>query len=157
MTKLAQRNPNIVGVKLTCGSVGKITRLAATFPPSRFAVFGGQSDFLVGGLAAGSAGCIAAFGNVFPKTCVQVFDLWRAGKHDQSLTLQKMSAHAEAPTKAGIATTKYAASIYTAPRAGISNAGPLYRPRRPYEEPTDAVKAKIREVMDPLNEVEKTL
>lgn len=156
MTKLAQKHPNIVGVKLTCGSVGKITRLAATFPPSRFAVFGGQSDFLVGGLAAGSAGCIAAFGNIFPKTCVKIFDLWKSGKHDQALALQKMSAHAESPTKAGIATTKYAASVYTAPRAGISRQE-LYRPRRPYEEPTDAVKTKIREVMDPLMEVEKTL
>lgn len=157
MTTLAHKNPNIVGVKLTCGSVGKITRLAATFTPSRFAVFGGQSDFLIGGLAAGSAGCIAAFGNIFPKTVVKIFDLWKMGKHDQALALHKMAAHAESPTKAGIANTKYGASIYTAPRAGIANAEPLFKPRRPYEEPTEAVKAKIREAMDPLNEVEATL
>lgn len=157
MTTLAQKHPNIVGVKLTCGSVGKITRLAATFPSSRFAVFGGQSDFLIGGLAAGSAGCIAAFGNIFPKTIVKIFDLWKVGKHDQALALHKMAAHAESPTKAGIATTKYAASIYTAPRAGIIDAEPLFKPRRPYEEPAEAVKTKIREVMDPLYEVESTL
>lgn len=157
MTTLAQKHPNIVGVKLTCGSVGKITRLAATFPPSRFAVFGGQSDFLIGGLAAGSAGCIAAFGNVFPKTIVKIFNLWKMGKHDQALALHRMAAHAESPTKAGIANTKYAASVYTAPAAGIINAEPLFKPRRPYEEPTDAVKAKVREAMDPLNEIEKTL
>lgn len=73
MTTLAQKNPNIVGVKLTCGAVAKITRLAATFSPSRFAVLGGQSDFLIGGLASGSAGCIAAFCNIFPKTVVKIF------------------------------------------------------------------------------------
>lgn len=157
MTALAQRHANIVGVKLTCGSVGKITRLAATFAPSRFAVFGGQSDFLIGGLAAGSAGCIAAFGNVFPKTVVKIFDLWKMGKHDQALALHKMAAHAESPTKAGIANTKYAAAIYTAPRAGIAGAEALFRPRRPYEEPTEAVKAQIREAMNALYEVEKTL
>ncbi|KAJ9664362.1 hypothetical protein H2198_000291 [Neophaeococcomyces mojaviensis] len=157
MTTLAQKHPNIVGVKLTCGSVGKITRLAATFSPSRFAVFGGQSDFLIGGLAAGSAGCIAAFGNIFPKTIVKIFDLWKMGKHDQAMALHKMAAHAESPTKAGIATTKYAASIYTAPRAGIIDAEPMFKPRRPYEEPSSAVKAKIREVMQPLYEVESTL
>ena len=157
MTTLAQKNPNIVGVKLTCGSVGKITRLAATFMPSRFAIFGGQSDFLVGGLAAGSAGCIAAFGNIFPKTCVKIFDLWSAGKYDQALALQKIAAHAESPTKAGIANTKYAAAIFTAPRAGITSAEPYFAPRRPYEEPADAVKLKIREVMTPMNEVEATL
>lgn len=73
MTSIAQKNPNIVGVKLTCASVGKIARLAATFSSSRFAVLGGQSDFLVGGLASGSAGCIAAFCNIFPKTVVKIF------------------------------------------------------------------------------------
>lgn len=157
MTTLAQRHANIVGTKLTCGSVGKITRLAATFTPSRFAVFGGQSDFLIGGLAAGSAGCIAAFGNIFPKTIVKIFDLWKMGKHDQALALHKLAAHAESPTKAGIANTKYAASLYTAPRAGIANAEPLFKPRRPYEEPTAATKTKIREAMDPLWKVETTL
>jgi len=157
ISALAQKHSNIVGVKLTCGQVGKITRLSATFPPSRFATFGGQSDFLIGGLAAGSAGCIAAFGNIFPKTIVKIFDLWKAGKHDQAMALHRMAAHAENPTKAGIATTKYAASQYTAPRAGIINGEALFKPRSPYEEPSDAVKAKIREVMQPLYEVELTL
>ena len=68
-----------------------------------------------------------------------------------------MAAHAESPTKAGIANTKYAAAIYTAPRAGIASPEAMFRPRRPYEEPTDAVKGKIREAMDALYEVEKTL
>jgi 4-hydroxy-2-oxoglutarate aldolase len=155
---LAQEFPNIVGVKLTCGSVGKITRLSATFQPERFAIFGGQSDFLVGGLAAGSAGCIAAFGNIFPKTVVKIFDLWKMGKHDQALALQRISAHAENPTKAGIATTKYAASQFSAKAAGIpGDLEAMLRPRRPYEEPTEVVKKKILEAMLPIAEVEKTL
>lgn len=157
ITTLAQRHANIVGVKLTCGSVGKITRLAATFPPTRFAVFGGQSDFLLGGLAAGSAGCIAAFGNVFPRTIVKIYNLWTAGKQDQALALHRMAAHAESPTKAGIATTKYAASVFSAPLAGIAHGEAMFRPRRPYEEPSEAVKEMIREKMKPLFEVEKTL
>jgi len=155
---LAQAHPNIVGVKLTCGSVGKITRLTATFPPERFAVFGGQSDFLVGGLAAGSAGCIAAFANIFPKTITQVFDLWKTGKHDQALALQRMAALAESPTKAGIAATKYAVSQFSAKKAGLEgDLEALLRPRRPYEEPSEAAKKKIREAMVRLDEVETTL
>ncbi|EXJ72089.1 uncharacterized protein A1O5_04593 [Cladophialophora psammophila CBS 110553] len=155
---LAHEFPNIVGVKLTCGSVGKITRLSATFQPERFAVFGGQSDFLVGGLAAGSVGCIAAFANIFPKTVVKVFDLWKMGKHDQALALQRLSAHAENPTKAGIATTKYAVSQFSAKKAGIQgDLEAMLRPRRPYEEPSEAVKKKIVELMLPVDEVEKTL
>lgn len=155
---LAQAHPNIVGVKLTCGSVGKITRLSATFPPERFAVFGGQSDFLIGGLAAGSAGCIAAFANIFPKTVVRVFDLWKMGKHEEALALHRVAAQAENPTKAGIATTKYAASQFSAKKAGIAgDLEAMLRPRQPYEEPTEAVKAKIREAMKATDEVENTL
>lgn len=68
MVDLARKFPGkIVGTKLTCASVGKITRLASTFEATEFATFGGQSDFLIGGLAVGSAGCIAAFANIFPK------------------------------------------------------------------------------------------
>ena len=95
ITALTQANPNIVGVKLTCASVGKIARLSATFPPERFAIFGGQSDFLIGGLASGSAGCIAAFAQVFPKTITKIFNLWTAGKHDQALALHRLAAHAD--------------------------------------------------------------
>lgn len=154
ITAITRDNANVVGVKLTCGSVAKVTRLAATFPASRFAVFGGQSDFLVGGLAAGSAGCIAAFGNVFPKSVAKIYNLWTAGKHDEALRLQKVLALAESPTKAGIANTKYAAAVFTAPRAGIDDAMPLLRPRHPYEEPSEAAKASIRKVMQHLDQEE---
>jgi 4-hydroxy-2-oxoglutarate aldolase len=67
---------NIVGVKLTCGSVGKITRLAATFEADEFAIFGGQSDFLIARLMVESTGCISAFVYVFPKTVARVHGLF---------------------------------------------------------------------------------
>ena len=49
IASLARRHEKIVGVKLTCGSVAKIVRLAAELPSDEGAVFGGQSDFLIGG------------------------------------------------------------------------------------------------------------
>lgn len=155
--EIVQENENVIGVKLTCGSVSKITRLAVTSPASRFAVFGGQSDFLVGGLAAGSAGCIAAFGNVFPRSIAKVFDLWTSGRHDEALALQQKLALTESPTKAGIANTKYAAVIFTGPKAGITDAARLLKPRRPYEEPTDSAKQAIRKVMETADHGEKQL
>ncbi|KAL8813531.1 MAG: hypothetical protein Q9223_002356 [Gallowayella weberi] len=154
ITDIARQHENIVGVKLTCGSVAKIARLAAVFPSSRFAVFGGQADFLLGGLAVGSSGCIAAFGNVFPNAIARVFALWRAGKQQEALALQQVLSLAEAPTKAGVACTKYAAAVMTARRAGIADAVVLLRPRRPYEEPDDGAKARIREMMKPLSRLE---
>ncbi|KAE8150780.1 aldolase [Aspergillus avenaceus] len=139
---------NVVGVKLTCASVGKITRLTATFGPEEFAVFGGQSDFLIGGLSVGSAGCIAAFANVFPKTAVRVYDLYKAGKVEEALELQRKAALAESPCKSGIASTKYAAAIYSAPLAGIEGAEEKLKPRTPYEEPAEGAKKTVRGLMD---------
>lgn len=41
--ELAQ-HPNIVGTKLSCGTIGKLHRLTSTVPASKFATFPGVSD-----------------------------------------------------------------------------------------------------------------
>ncbi|KAG5951612.1 hypothetical protein E4U53_002688 [Claviceps sorghi] len=148
---------NIVGVKLTCGSVGKITRLAAQHRPEDFAIFGGQSDFLFGGLAAGSAGCIAAFANVFPKLTAEIYRLYRAGELDDAMRLQRVAALAESPCKNGIASTKYAAACHSADLAGIKDAEARFRPRHPYEEPSQEAKLAIKDVMSEARVLEKKL
>jgi 4-hydroxy-2-oxoglutarate aldolase len=38
--------------------------------------------------------------------------------------------------------------VYTAPKAGIEDAEKKFRPRRPYEEPSQAVKDKLRKTME---------
>jgi 2-keto-3-deoxy-L-rhamnonate aldolase len=148
---------NVVGVKLTCGSVGKITRLAATFAPGTFATFGGQSDFLIGGLAAGSAGCIAAFANVFPKTAARIYALYQKGQVDEAMKLQRKAALAESPIKSGIASTKHAVACYSAQLAGIQDAATNLGPRHPYEQVGEGAKTAIRTVMAEVGEIEKSL
>lgn len=148
---------NVVGVKLTCGSVGKITRLGATFAPEEFATFGGQSDFLIGGLAAGSAGCIAAFANVFPKTTSRIYALYQKGQTNEALKLQQQAALAESPIKSGIASTKYAVACYSAPSAGIQEAEEKLLPRHPYEGVGESTKKAIREAMAEVGVIEQTL
>lgn len=148
---------NVVGVKLTCGSVGKITRLSAVFGPDEFATFGGQSDFLIGGLAAGSAGCIAAFANAFPKTAVRIYTLYQKGQIDEAVKLQKKAALAESPIKSGIASTKYAAACYSAKSAGISGAVEKLAPRHPYEAVGEGVKNAVKEKMAEVAEIEMSL
>jgi 4-hydroxy-2-oxoglutarate aldolase len=157
ITTLAQRHPNIVGVKLTCGSVAKITRLAAVLPKDKFAVFGGQSDFIIGGLGSGSSGCIAAFANVFPKSISRIYTLVEEGRTDEALILHQKAALAEQPIKAGIAATKYAAAVHSATYAGIKNAAAKLRPRRPYLEPSDAVKERVRKEMAEVAKIEQSL
>ncbi|KAI5926866.1 aldolase [Camillea tinctor] len=156
IAKLAKHD-NIVGVKLTCGSVAKITRLAAELSPERFAVYGGQSDFLIGGLSVGSAGCIAAFANVFPKTIVQIYNLYKAGKFKEALELHQKAALAEQPCKSGIAATKYAAAIHAAKAAGIENAAHLLKPRHPYLEPSEAAEKAVVQQMAEVSGIEQTL
>ncbi|KAK7398671.1 hypothetical protein QQX98_011942 [Neonectria punicea] len=154
---LARKHDNIVGVKLTCGSVAKITRLAAELKPEDFAIYGGQSDFLIGGLSSGSAGCIAAFANVFPKSIVRIYDLWHQGKIPEALELHKKAALAEQPCKSGIAATKYAAAINTAKAAGIEGAPDKLRPRKPYAEPAQAAKDNVVSTMAEVAKIEATL
>jgi 4-hydroxy-2-oxoglutarate aldolase len=157
MTNLAKKHKNIVGVKLTCASVGKITRLGATFDKTEFATFGGQSDFLLGGMAVGSAGCIAAFANVFPKTIRRIYDLHTQGKHDEALKIHRVAALSESLSKSGIANTKYAAALTSAKSAGVQDAEMKLQPRRPYEPPSDAVKKDIQEKMAEMIKIEDSL
>lgn len=158
ITAIKRAHPsNVVGVKLTCGSVAKITHLTANFSPGEFSVFGGQSDFLIGGLSVGSAGCIAAFANVFPKTISRIYSLYKSGKADEALDLHRKAAQAESPCKSGIATTKYAAAIFSAKAAGIEDAEQKLRPRRPYEPPSGAQKEKVQMLMSELATIEESL
>lgn len=148
---------NVVGVKLTCGSVGKITRLAASLSPKEFATFGGQSDFLIGGLAAGSSGCVAAWANVFPKTASRIYALYQKGQFNEAMELQKKAALAESPVKSGIATTKYAVSCFSAKLAGIEGAEEKLAPRHPYEPVGEAVKNSVKSVMAEVAKIEESL
>ncbi|KAL4954883.1 hypothetical protein BDW69DRAFT_204924 [Aspergillus filifer] len=168
IAELARKYDNIVGVKLTCGSVAKITRLSAEFPSEeergggaggerRFAAYAGQSDFLIGGLAAGGAGTIAGFANVFPRTIVRIYELYTQGRVKEAMELHKTAALAEQPCKAGIASVKYAASFTTARRAGVEGAEGKLRPRRPYKELDEMGKRGVREGIEALMGIEEAL
>ncbi|KAF4762688.1 hypothetical protein N7455_012726 [Penicillium solitum] len=88
LEKLAA-HPNISAVKLTCGGVGKATRVAAKFEPSQFTSVSGMSDWLVAAFAAGSTGCISGVANIFPRVMVEIYDLFMAGKIAEATALQK--------------------------------------------------------------------
>ena len=157
MVALHKKHKNIVGVKLTCASVGKITRLAAEFDKSEFAVFGGQADFLIAGLAVGSAGTITGFGNVCPKTIRRIYDLYTQGKVEEAMKLHRIQASGEVIGKSGIANTKYGTSLTSAKSAGIEGAEEKLRPRRPYEPLTDQQKKDVRARIEESMKIEASL
>ncbi|KEF53024.1 uncharacterized protein A1O9_10932 [Exophiala aquamarina CBS 119918] len=73
MLEVLGQHKNIAGVKLTCGGIAKVTRAAAIFKPSEFAVLAGKSDWLVPAMAAGSVGCITGVANLYPRICILDF------------------------------------------------------------------------------------
>jgi 4-hydroxy-2-oxoglutarate aldolase len=73
------KHTNIVGVKLTCGNTGKLTRIAAATASTGFATMGGSADFLLPTLVAGGHGVIAGLGNLCPKAHVEAMRLYEKG------------------------------------------------------------------------------
>ncbi|KAI1861300.1 uncharacterized protein JN550_010979 [Neoarthrinium moseri] len=142
-------------IVLTCGSVAKIARLSGAL--SNFATFGGQSDFIIGGLSSGSAGCVAAFANIFPKTILRIYDLYRQGKYDEAFKLHRIAALAEQYIKEGVSATKYAVAIRSAAAAGIVDAVTKLQPRHPYVAPSDTAKTAIREGTKEIAKIEDSL
>lgn len=147
-------HPNIVAVKLTCGNVGKVTRLTSKFTPEQFGVFGGSSDYLLPTLHAGGNGCVTGLGNVFPASTSGVYDLWKAGKTEEAKQLQNDVANAEWACKKGIALTKYGAWWYVGRQLGIDDET-SWEMRRPYQPLGDAMKKWALETMDILTVMEK--
>lgn len=108
------KHPNIVGCKLTCGNTGKLARIAsatnAATPSnagSGFMCMGGSADFTLQTLIAGGSGIITGLGNVVPKACVRVFDLYASGKVAEAQKAQTIVAHGDwGVIKYGITGTK---------------------------------------------------
>lgn len=155
LVKLAQ-HPNIIGTKFTCGSTGKLTRVALATDAktpfqegSGYMAFGGIADFTLQTLVSGGSGIIAGGANVMPKACVRVWNLYSNGKKDEAQALQKKLSKGDwVLTKAAIAGTKSAIQSYY---------GYGGYPRRPLkrlsQEQADAIEEGVREIM----EIEKTL
>jgi len=97
IVELAEECPNIAGVKLTCGNVGKLTRIAETvtnpswatkYPRknahSNFIVLGGFTDFLVPSTFVNGHGAITGLANVSPHAIARVYELSEASRKDLS-------------------------------------------------------------------------
>lgn len=125
-------HPNIAGVKLTCANAGKVSCLTAQFPSSQFAVFSGQSDWLLPCFVAGGVGCVTGIGNVFPRAVAELYSLWQAGRVNEARKLQGQVALAEYACKRGLNATKYGAGLFVgARRLGLTDPATFY-PRKPY-------------------------
>ncbi|PPR03624.1 hypothetical protein CVT24_007740 [Panaeolus cyanescens] len=126
ITELAMECPNTCGVKLTCGNVGKLTRIAnAVSAPdfnklyprksvdAPFLVLGGFIDFLIPSAYVNGHGAITGLANIAPHTIVRLFNVTEESRKDPTLIheaqrLQGIIARADYTiAKASISGTKY--------------------------------------------------
>jgi len=97
-------HPNIVGVKLTCGNTGKLSRVAAAtrkmsknFNPHNpdFLVLAGSADFSIQSLVAGGHGILAGLANIAPKACIKTIELYNQGKVLEAQQMQEVVAQGD--------------------------------------------------------------
>jgi 4-hydroxy-2-oxoglutarate aldolase len=81
-------HPNVVGMKESGGDILHIADLVSG-TPDEFSVFAGSASTFYPALAVGCVGGILALGCVVPGMCVRLFELVKAGRHDDARALQR--------------------------------------------------------------------
>ncbi|KAL8965952.1 MAG: hypothetical protein Q9183_003603 [Haloplaca sp. 2 TL-2023] len=155
ITKLA-KHPNIVGCKLTCGNTGKLGRIASAVDAvtpsdegSGFMCMGGSADFTLQTLVVGGSGIIGGLGNIAPKACVKVIELYTAGKMEEAKKLQAVVARGDwAAISGGIVGTKSALETFYG-YGGFA--------RKPLPRPSKEESARYASGFKELVELEKSI
>jgi 4-hydroxy-2-oxoglutarate aldolase len=135
---LAQ-HPNIIGIKDSSGAIQRIVEVAAQ-APKHFQILTGSAGVLHPALASGAKGAILALASALPEKCVELFELFKNGRHAEAQTLQQHLAFASKAivSEGGIAGVKYAMDL-RGYRGG--------QPRLPLLPLADAKKARIAQVI----------
>lgn len=157
MIRLAKATNNkICGAKFTCGSTGKLNRVAAATDAcsvnsqgSGWMAFGGIADFTIQTAVSGGSGMIVGTANVVPKLCVKVWNLWASGQYEKAQELQKLLSHCDwVLTKSSIAGTKAAIEL----EFGYGG-----HPRRPLQRVGDEDRQKIKDGISEAMKLEASL
>ena len=81
-------HPNIPGVKDSSADLAQIADLVSMTPPG-FKVLVGSAPTLYASVCVGASGAIVAAACVVPDAVVELFELSRAGRHQEALALQR--------------------------------------------------------------------
>ena len=134
---------NIAGIKESSGDIAVVGDLVGRAPEG-FPFVVGAAPSLYASLMVGATGAIVAIANVVPDLCVRLYQLARAGRHDEVRSLQR----ALAPLAAAV-TTGYGVPGL---KAAMAFAGyQPGQPRRPLAPLDDAEGRKIRVFFDTLS------
>ncbi|MCX6552014.1 MAG: dihydrodipicolinate synthase family protein [Acidobacteria bacterium] len=122
-------HPNIIGMKDSNGDVGQVAAIVAR-TPADFAVVVGSAPTLYPSLVVGAAGAIVAVANVVPEVCVALYELVRAGKHDDAKRLQRRLTPLAQAVSGGFSIPGLKMAMDIAGYVGGDVRGPL-RPAKP--------------------------
>lgn len=81
--------PEIVCVKEESGDIRRVTDLRIAFG-DRFGIFCGVDDLIVESMALGTTGWVSGMTNVWPKQCVALFELCKAGQFARARELYRI-------------------------------------------------------------------
>ena len=138
-TERLAKLPNIVGIKDATSDLDRVCSLKARVG-KEFAQLSGDDILAVAFNAQGGVGCISVTANIMPKLCVQVQDLCAKGDFTAALALHEklLPLHDAMFLETNPAPVKYAASLMGKCQPDV---------RLPLVQPSEAVKARIREVV----------
>lgn len=88
MAELASEHPNLESVKESSADVRRIAAIREVLG-GRLKIGVGVDDVLVEGVHAGAVCWVAGLVNAFPAESVELFNLARAGKHDEAFALYR--------------------------------------------------------------------
>jgi 4-hydroxy-2-oxoglutarate aldolase len=81
------KHENIVGMKDSSANFSKMGEVIR-FTPTRFATLVGTGGAMFAALCIGAKGVVPALGNIAPRECVAIFDLFHAGELEKARNLQ---------------------------------------------------------------------
>ena len=84
---LAEEHSNVIGIKDSSGSMGRITELVRRLG-DRFTVLAGTADVMYPSWVIGAHGAVVAVANVAPELCVELWRAFREGNHQEARELQ---------------------------------------------------------------------
>lgn len=138
-------HPNIVGMKESGGDVAQISDLVSGTPDG-FAVLAGTTTTFYAAMCVGAVGGILALACVVPEACARLFDLVRAGKHDDALALQQRL----------VPLARLLGPTYGVPglKAALNLLGfDVGVPRPPLSPAPDSAQPALREALAPFQEI----
>jgi len=108
---LAQ-HPNIIGIKDSTGSIQRVVEVAAQAPRD-FQILTGSAGVFYAALVSGAKGAILALASALPEKCVELFELFQAGRQSEARSLQQQLALASKAivSGGGIAALKHVMDI----------------------------------------------